>query len=124
MNGVNVLIVEEEYLIAADIEQAIREAGAADVAIYRNVEDIPERPAATGRFQLAVVEARLGHPSVVAYVDELQRAGTAVVVTSADIAIAGAFPGATHLDKPFDSASVLRACRAALDAVPPQPIVT
>ena len=116
MNGVSVLIVEEEYLIAADIEQAIREAGATVVEIFGDVEDVPNRPLPPGRFQLAVIEAKLGHQDVVRFAEELQSAGVAVIVTSADVAIAGAFDGVIILDKPFDTASVVRACQSALGA--------
>ena len=123
MNGVNALIVEEEYLIAADIEQAIREAGAVGVEIFRDVEEISHRPVSPGRFQLAVVEAKLGHPAVVAFAEELRGAGVAVVVTSADRAVISAFGSVTGLEKPFDLASVLRVCQAALGAAASRPTV-
>lgn len=111
MHGLHILVVEEEYLIAADMEQTLRAAGAADVAIVGDIA------AAAGldfsAFQLAVIEAKFGSAEAVALNDELRAAGVAVVVTSADHAVQALFTGATPLQKPFDSAALLAACDAA-----------
>lgn len=111
MQGVNALVVEEEYLIAADIEQTLRAAGAREVQIFRSVSDISTIP--EGRFQLAIVEAKLGHPDVIALTEHLGRLGIGVVVTSADRAVQTLFVGAVGLEKPFDASALLAACEAA-----------
>jgi DNA-binding response OmpR family regulator len=113
VHGLSILVVEEEYLIAADIEQTLRAAGAGDVAVFRSLEELTEDIVPHDRFDLAVIEARFGHPDVVAFCRHLQDAGIAVVVTSADRAIQGLFPGSIGLDKPFNTEQLLAACEAA-----------
>ena len=111
MQGVNALVVEEEYLIAADIEQTLRSAGAREVQIFRSVSEISTSP--VGRFQLAIVEAKLGHPDVIALAEHLGRLDIGVVVTSADRAVQTLFRGTVGLEKPFDATALLAACEAA-----------
>ena len=118
MLGLNVLVVEEEYLIATDIEQALRSAGA-EAAVFRNIAELREQPALIERFDLAVIEAKLGQPEVISFAQDLQRAGVAVVVSSADRDIQTLFEGAVALDKPFDTAGLLAACQAARDRAAP-----
>jgi DNA-binding response OmpR family regulator len=111
MHGLHILLVEEEYLIAADMEQTLRAAGAEDVTIVGDIDT-----AATYDFsdvQLAVIEAKFGSANAVALNDALRTAGVAVVVTSADHAVQALFTGATPLQKPFDSTALLAACEAA-----------
>jgi DNA-binding response OmpR family regulator len=111
MNGLHVLIVEEEYLIAADMEQTLRAAGSADVVIVADAD--AARTKDFSRFNLAVIEAKFGSPHAVALCAALREAGVAVVVTSADHAVQTLFTGAIPLQKPFDSAALLTACDAA-----------
>ena len=111
MHGLNVLVVEEEYLIAADMEQTLRAAGVAEVTIAGDAD-------ATGvfdlsRFDVAVIEAKFGSESAVALCATLRAAGVAVVVTSADHAVHALFTGAIPLPKPFDTTALLAACDAA-----------
>jgi len=110
--GLNVLVVEEEYLIATDIEQALRAAGA-EAAVFSNIAELRQEPALIERFDLAVIEAKLGQPEVISFAHDLQRAGVAVVISSADRGIHTLFEGAVALDKPFDTANLLAACAAA-----------
>lgn len=113
MLGLNALVVEEEYLIAADIEQALRSAGAATVTVFPNITELRDRAPLAERFDLAVIEAKLGQPEVISFAHDLQRAGVAVVISSADRGIHTLFEGAVGLDKPFDTAGLLAACQAA-----------
>lgn len=112
MHGLHILVVEEEYLIAADMEQTLRTAGAADVTIVLDADAARTRDFAN--VQLAVIEAKFGSPNAVALCEALRSAGVAVVVTSADHAVQALFTGAIPLQKPFDSAALLSACDAAL----------
>lgn len=111
MHGLNILLVEEEYLIAADMEFTLRTAGASGVTIASDIEAAEALDFST--FDLAVIEARFGSAAAVALCSELRAAGVAVVVTSADHAVQALFTGATPLQKPFDSTALLAACDAA-----------
>ncbi len=119
MQGLAALVVEEEYLIAADIEQTLLAAGAARVEIFRNGEEVRAYNVDLGAFAVAVVEAKLGDPRVIAFCEVLRRAGVAVVVTSADRAVTKLYKGAAPLVKPFDSAGLLMACVIAAAGEPP-----
>ena len=111
MHGLHVLVVEEEYLIAADMEQTLRAAGVAEVTIVGDAD--ATRAFDLSSFDVAVIEAKFGSESAVALCAALRAAGVAVVVTSADHAVQALFTGATPLQKPFDTAALLAACDAA-----------
>jgi DNA-binding NtrC family response regulator len=119
MLGLNALVIEEEYLIAADIEQTLKAAGAAKVDIFRNLTDLYEKQVDPSGFQVAIVEAKLGDPKVVAFSSALHENGVAVVMTSADSTLRSLFTGSVSLEKPFDSAALLSACQAARQKGPP-----
>ncbi|OEO29758.1 hypothetical protein VW23_024300 [Devosia insulae DS-56] len=111
MQGLHALVVEEEYLVAAGIEQTLRAAGAADVTIRNNANTA--RALDFSGFALAVIEARFGSADAVALCAALRAARVPVVVTSADVAVQALFTGATPLAKPFDTEALLAACVAA-----------
>lgn len=111
MHGLHVLVVEEEYLIAADMEQTLRDAGVAEVTTVLDAD--AARAIDLSRFDIAVIEAKFGSASAVALCAALRAVGVAVVVTSADQTVQSLFTGAIPLPKPFDSAALLSACDAA-----------
>jgi DNA-binding response OmpR family regulator len=110
MHGSRVLIVEEEYLIAAEIEQTLRSAGVEDVVMEGDANSA--RALDFSNFDMAVIEAKFGSPNAVALCAALRAAGVAVIVTSADQAVLALYTGAIPLPKPFDSAALLSACDA------------
>ncbi len=111
MHGLRVLVVEEEYLVAADMEETLRAAGVAEVTIAGDAD--AARGFGFSSFDMAVIEAKFGSESAVALCAALRAAGVAVVVTSADHAVQALFTGAIPLQKPFDSTALLSACDAA-----------
>lgn len=121
MLGLRALVIEEEYLVAADIEQTLRTSGVCDITVLRNIAEA--RAQSLSNYDLAIMEAKFGSPEAIDFAAALRSAGVAVIVTSADRAVQSLFPGATPLDKPFDSASLLVACGAARpdSAAAPQP---
>ena len=116
MHGLNALVVEDEYLVAADIEQSLRSAGVADVTIQGDVA--AARALDFSGFAFAVIEAKFGSADAVALCTALRASGVPVVVTSADQAVQALFTSATPLAKPFDTASLLAACEVALQRRP------
>ncbi len=112
-----ILIIEEEALLALDIEDIVTTARLGEITHLRNVGQALPRFEELAACSLAIVEARLGAPEVVAFTERLAKAGVAVVVMSADHASTEAFPHAVGLGKPFDAAGLLAACRAALSRV-------
>lgn len=112
MRGRTALVVEEEYLIAADIEFSLITGGAEKILIARNVAEANALDL-TG-IDLAIIEAKLGAPEVVAFAARLRERGMGVVVTSADKAVQSVFTGSVPLEKPFVASALLAACEAAL----------
>jgi len=112
-----VLIIEEEALLALEIEDVLAERGLGEFRHYRRVAEAERHFEELSAFRLAIIEARLGAAEVVAFTERLTKAGVAIVVMSADRAAVEFFPHAAALAKPFDSAGLLAACDAAMAGV-------
>ncbi|MDB5542076.1 MAG: hypothetical protein JWQ89_3803 [Devosia sp.] len=112
MLGLRALVVEGEYLVAAEIEQTLKEAGAGEITLSRSFAEASGLLSMSG-FDLAIIEAGFGSPEAIGFSTSLQKAGVPVIVTSADRAVQSLFTGAIPLEKPFDSTSLLVACRIA-----------
>jgi CheY-like chemotaxis protein len=56
LKGLRVLVMEDEFLIALDVEQICRDHGAADVVIARNLEEVGAEPLGEGSFHVAVLD--------------------------------------------------------------------
>lgn len=107
-----VLIIEEQTLLALDIESVLAGRGPVEVTHVRRLADAPDL-AELPAFDLALIEGRLAADDVIAYTAGLVGAGVPTVVMSADRPSLGLFPHATPLEKPFDAAGLLAACDAA-----------
>jgi DNA-binding NarL/FixJ family response regulator len=107
------LVIESEPLLAMEIQQVLTEAGFAECRHWSSVGEAGSHWAELATLDVAIVEARRGAAEVVAFTEQLVRAGVPTVVTSADIASTLAFPHAVALGKPFDAAGLLAACDAA-----------
>jgi DNA-binding NtrC family response regulator len=112
-----VLIIEEEALLALEIEDVLAQRGLGEFHHYRRVAEAERHCDELSEFRVAIVEARLGAAEVVAFTEQLAKAGVATVVMSADRAAVECFPHAAALAKPFDSAGLLAACDAAMAGV-------
>lgn len=109
------LVIEDQILIALEIQQLLEEFGVSDVRVERWAEHVPSFE--PHGFDLAVIEGRLGAENVRILASQLQGAGTGVIVTSADGAVAEAFPGHVILEKPFTRETVECAYRRAISAI-------
>lgn len=112
-NFERVLILEEETLLALDIEYVLADRGPLEVTHYRTTAEAAPHLAVLPPFSLAIVEARLGAREVVAFTQRLVGAGVPTVVMSADRRSMELFPHAEALEKPFDATGLLAACDAA-----------
>ena len=108
-----VLILEEETLLALDIEYVLADRSPIEVTHYRSLVDAAPQLADLASFGLALIEARLGAREVVAFTERLVAAGVPTVVMSADRTSMELFPHAAALETPFDAAGLLSACDAA-----------
>ena len=107
------VVIEEEALLALDIEDILAAHGVTEFRHYRGVAEATPHFAELSTFRLAVVEAKFGAAEVIAFTERLAKAGVAIVVMSADHVSTERFPHAVGLAKPFDAAGVVAACAAA-----------
>lgn len=116
LSGERLLIIEEEFLIALDIQRALEDANAQKAVFARNFAEVAAMGDRVGEFDLAIVNPP--HPTAddLAVAQRIVAAGVAVVVCSAFRRnLAGTpFAGAEFIDKPFSDEKLLEACRRAL----------
>lgn len=116
LSGVRLLILEEEYLIALDIQRILEQANAAEAALVRNYEELGALGPRLAEFDLAIVTPPRPGSADLAAAGLLASAGPAVVVCSAARTNLANTPlhGAEFVEKPFADEELLAACARAL----------
>jgi DNA-binding response OmpR family regulator len=110
--GRRILILEDEPLIAMDVEQLCREQGATDVVVMRSLADIGAADDVAGRFDVAILDLMLGGTSTLDFAGELWSLGLPFVISSGytDIdEILKAFPGVKVIGKPYAGTELMEA---------------
>ena len=111
LDGLRVLLLEDEVLIAMDVEQLCRDNGAAEVTVARSLEEI-DMAALSGTVDVAIVDLFLGGASTLDFARSLREAGTPFVFASgySDAEeIAAAFPGIAFVSKPYAGSDLMDA---------------
>lgn len=119
LSGKRCFVLDDEFLIALDIQQILERVGAAHVA---SVASAAEAVALLGRepkFDVAVLDVKLGDPERNGFdvAALLQTQGTPFVFLTGmrvDDVHAKIFPNAPVIEKPYDAAGLLRAVQHAL----------
>lgn len=117
LEGVRILILEDEFLIAMDVEQLCRDHGAADVYISRSLEELGPEPITSISFDAAVVDMKLGGASTFDFARQLLDARIPFVFATgyADATeFATIFPGVDVVGKPYLGADLIAALSSAL----------
>jgi len=113
LKGLRVLILEDEILIALDLEQLFRDLGVEEVVVARNLDDID----AEGAFDVAVLDLMLAGRSTVEFASVLFARGVPVVFATgrSDAAqLLASLPGVPIVDKPFSNEALVRAVAKAM----------
>lgn len=114
--GLRVLILEDEVLIAMDLEQVCRELGAADVAVARTLD---EAEAVVGAgFDAAVLDIMVAGRSTIEFATRLFARGVPVVFAtgySDAERLVEALAGVQIVDKPFSRDMLVEAIARALE---------
>lgn len=114
LNGLRVLLLEDEVLIAMDVEQLCLDNGAATV---KTVRDLAETEAANpALFDIAIVDLRLGGQSTLGFARRLNEMDIPFIFASGytDIEeIAQEFPGVIFVPKPCSGNDLIDAVAAA-----------
>jgi len=111
--GLRILLLEDEYLIAMDVELLCRDNGAADVAIKRGIDELDQLERLDG-FDVAVIDLMLSGASTLPFAEKLREARLPFVFASGYTEEEGlsAFPGVPIVSKPFAGNDLVQAIAA------------
>jgi CheY-like chemotaxis protein len=115
LSGLRILIIEDESLIALDVEQLCREHGASDIVIERDLGGLQTDGALDG-FDVAIVDLMLSGVSALPFAEKLRDRNRPFVFTSGfgDMdRLQRAFPGVRAVAKPFSGSDLIEAVAAA-----------
>jgi CheY-like chemotaxis protein len=115
LSGLRILIVEDESLIALDLEQLCLDHGASDVVIERNLDRLQSEEVLSA-FDVAIVDLMLSGVSALPFAERLRDHKRPFVFTSGfgDIGQLGAtFPGVPIVGKPFSGSDLIEAVAVA-----------
>jgi DNA-binding response OmpR family regulator len=120
LNGLHVLILEDEFLIAMDVEQLCRDNGAEDVTILRTLKDFREPADGGPAFDVAIVDLMLGGESTVDFAKRLRERGTPFIFASGYTdfnELRASFPGVVLVGKPYGGEELIAAVTRAAGGV-------
>lgn len=120
LDGLHILILEDEYLIAMDIEQLCRDHGATGVEIAGKLSDI-DSAKASAKFNAAILDVMLGGESTLSFAREMEEIGVPFIFASAYTDtqdINEAFPDAILVGKPYSGTDIVEALAKACKRIP------
>jgi CheY-like chemotaxis protein len=118
LQGMRILVLEDEYLIAMDVEQLCRDHGAEDVIILRKLEELGGDPFAGRRFHAAIIDIRLGGETTFDFALQLAERRIPFIFATGYTeteTLRKAFPGVTVVGKPYASDALIEAIRGAIE---------
>jgi CheY-like chemotaxis protein len=117
LEGLKILVLEDEFLIAMDVEQLCFDHGASGVTVARGLEEVAGRT----DFDAAIIDVLLDGVSTFDFAAGLKEAGTPFVFASGysdNADVAKRFPGVTLVGKPYSGTDLIEAVAAACGRVP------
>ena len=114
LRGLRVLILEDEILIALDLEQLFRDLGVDEVIVARNLDDVD----ADAAFDVAVLDLMLAGRSTVEFAATLFARGVPFVFATgrSDAAqLLADLPDVPIVDKPFSNEALVQAVAEAME---------
>lgn len=110
--GLRILVLEDEFLIAMDVEQLCRDRGADEVVIISSLgETGSELPIPTG-FDAAIIDVMLGGVSTLEFAARLRDGNLPLIFASGytDLdEIYRSFPGVAVIGKPYSGDDLVEA---------------
>ena len=121
LSGKRCLVLDDEFLIALDIQQTLELAGAAYVAAVATVPEALRLLRSKPDFNLAVLDVKLSgrDPNSLGVAALLAAKGTPFIFLTGmrvDDVHSRQFPHAPVIEKPYDATTLLNAVRRALEA--------
>lgn len=119
LNGKRCFVLDDEFLIALDIQQILERAGASHVASVASATEAIQVLTREPKFDLAVLDVKLGgvERNSLDVAALLHTQGVPFVFLTgmrADDVHAKKFPNAPVIEKPYDATALLRAVQHAL----------
>jgi CheY-like chemotaxis protein len=121
LDGMSVLLLEDEFLIALDAEQILKELGARNVEIAANLADAEHR-ADQRRFDVALLDVNINGEMSFDLAHRLRQQGVPVVfATGYDLHDRGRAEAdvAVYVNKPYTTEGLCDALRAAMASFTP-----
>lgn len=118
--GMRILLLEDEFLIAMDVEQLCRDHGAANVMTLRDLEEL-ERHTSLAGTDAAILDVMLGGASTLSFAHKLMQREIPFIFASGytDLdEIFEAFPNITVVSKPYAGDDLVEALAAAAGRLP------
>ena len=112
--GLRVLVLEDEFLIAMDVEQLCRDYGAENVVIVRSLAEIGQVFAT--EFDAAIIDVLLDGVSTLEFAARLRDDNVPFVFASGytgNDEISKLFPGVAMIGKPYSGSDLIAAVAAA-----------
>ena len=119
LNGRTALVVEEEFLIALDIQRMLETLGVGETLFASSAAEAEALVARWPELGVAVVEIHGRNPAAMLLVDRLRQANIPTVLITADVSLnqgAPAFPDLVVLSKPIPEEAMASAVRQAFAA--------
>jgi DNA-binding response OmpR family regulator len=110
--GLRVLLLEDEFLIAMDLEQLCRDHGAEDVIVIRSLNELDADRAPPAGVGVAIVDVMLGGEQTLDFAEGLHAAGVPFVFASGFSQLDDMderFPGVKLIGKPYSGPELIRA---------------
>lgn len=121
LSGKRCLVLDDEFLIAFDIQQILERAGAADVFCAASAAEALDLLHREPKFDIAILDVKLGGPegtslSVANALSEMRTPFVFLTGMRVDDVHAKRFPDAPVIEKPYDALALLAAVHRALEA--------
>lgn len=121
LEGARILLLEDEFLIAMDVEQLCRDHGAGEVSVVRSLSQTQERSFRPADFDVAIIDVMLGGASSLSFANRLREHAVPFVFASgyptAD-EVFSAFPDVAVINKPYATEELMGAVARAFRSRP------
>jgi DNA-binding NarL/FixJ family response regulator len=112
LKDLRILVMEDEFLIAMDVEQLCQDHGAEEVIILRTLKELGDRPVEDRGINVAVVDVMLAGESTVEFAKTLQDSNVPFVFATGyaeNEHLFEAFPGIRVVGKPYAGPTLITA---------------
>ncbi|MBS9722527.1 response regulator [Tianweitania sp. BSSL-BM11] len=82
LKGLRVLLLEDEFLIALDVEQICYDEGCAEVQTFRDLSEVNDAVLNANSFDLAIVDVMMGEGMTLPLADKLRSRGVPFVFST------------------------------------------